>query len=78
VRIAVGRASTRRAAFFQLAFVGLLFLLTLCLAGLQPVGESPLGKVVFSLWLTAAVLNLAVALWVWRAIRWVDRNDRWG
>jgi hypothetical protein len=78
VRIAVGRASTRRAAFSQVATLGLICLLALCVAGVESASDSLLGRVAFSAALAAAAVNLVLALWVWRAVRWVDRNGRWG
>ena len=77
VRLAVGRVSTRKATLTQLAIVGSNLAIFLCITAVAWGSESLLGKIAFALGLAGTALVLIRILWVWLAIRWVDRNGQW-
>lgn len=77
VQLAVGRTSTRRAAFSQLAILSLNLSILLLITGMESVSESLFGRIAFAVGLAGTVLNLILAIWVWLAVRWVDRNGQW-
>jgi hypothetical protein len=60
----------------QLA-IALTFGILLAMTGLEWGSESALGKVAVALGLIGVVLQAVAALWVWLAIRWVNRNGQW-
>jgi hypothetical protein len=77
VQLAVGRSLDRRRAQAILTFLGLNFAILLAITGLEWGSESVLGKVAVALGLIGMVLQALAVLWVWFAIRWVNRNGQW-
>jgi len=77
VQLAVGRTLERRRVQTIWMFLALTFAILLAMTGLEWGSESVLGKVAFVLGLIGMALQGVAALWVWLAIRWVDRNGRW-
>ena len=77
VRLSVGRTSTRRAAFSQLTILGLNLSILLAITGIESTSESLFGRIAFAIGLVGMVVNVILALWVWLAVRWVDRNGQW-
>ncbi len=77
VRLVLGRSWDRRREQALLMFLGLNFVMLLAMTGLEWGSESVLGKVVFTLGLIGMLLQALVALWLWLAIRWLDRNGQW-
>jgi hypothetical protein len=77
VRLAVRRISTRRAAFSQLAILALIFCILFVFAGAESASESLFGRIAFGVDLVGMVLIVILALWMWLAVRWMDRNSQW-
>jgi uncharacterized membrane protein len=77
VRVAVGRTSTRQAAFSQFAILCLNLAILLAITGVESTSNSLFGKIAFALGLAGMALNVILVLWVWQAVRWVDRNGHW-
>jgi hypothetical protein len=67
VRLAVKRAWKRRSALFQLKFMGLFLLLFLYI--------TLSGNIVLGL--AGMAIEVFITLWLWLAVRWVDRNGQW-
>jgi hypothetical protein len=78
VRLAARAGTKRQAVLVQ---VGCLILLTgigRLVAATESGSSSFLGAVALPLGLAGAVLCGGAALWSWLAVRWVDRNSKWG
>jgi len=57
--------------------MGLSFTILLAMTGLEWGSESVLGRVAVALGLIGMVVQAVAALWVWLAVRWVNRNGQW-
>ena len=77
VWLAIGRASTRRAALSHLTILGLNLSLFLGITGVESASQTVLGKIALALGLAGTVFGVISMLWVWLAVRWVDRNGQW-
>ena len=80
VRLAVREGTKRKTALGQI--VALVLLTCMCIGHLVTANESGsdsfLGALALPLRLASAGLCAAAALWSWLAVRWVDRNSKWG
>lgn len=77
VRYALGRISTRKSALSQCTVLGLNLALLGCITTPLSETDTVFGKIGFGVALAGIVVNLVLILWVWLAVRWVDRNGQW-
>jgi hypothetical protein len=78
VRLALGRISTRRVALSQCtALLANLIMLLACIALPLSGSETLFGMIGLGVVLAGMVVDLILILWVWLAVRWVDRHGQW-
>ena len=74
VRAVVGQSASRQKVQSQLAFLVLISGVCLALTALL----ASRIEVAFVLMLVATAFLAGGAIWIGLAIRWIDRNGRWG
>ena len=78
VRLAARAGAKRQTIMVQVGGFVLLTGIGLLVAALESGSSSFLGALALPLGLAGAVLCGGAALWSWLAVRWVDRNSKWG
>jgi len=78
VRIVLREGMKRSAAKTQTVVFLILFFIAISIAaGINWDEASTLGKIAVPLELVFAAFVLVFAIWMWTAVRWVDRNGKW-
>jgi hypothetical protein len=78
VRLAVPAGTKRQVAKVQIGCIVLITGIGLLVTALGSGSSSFLGAVELPVGLGLAVMGGGAALWSWLAVRWVDRNGKWG
>jgi hypothetical protein len=78
VRLVAREGTKRQTALVQLGCLVLLTASGLLTAAVASGSTAILGALALRLGLAEAGLAAALALWFWLAVRWVDRNSKWG
>jgi hypothetical protein len=78
VRLAARQATQRGTALIQVRILVLLTGIMLAVGATASGSRSWLGEVTMFWGLISACLGACGAAWTWLAIRWVDRNSKWG
>ena len=77
VRWAVGRRSDRPTAIRLLRVQAMNTAVMVLIVALSFSSESLVGRISLVAGLIGVLLLVPLCLWMWRAIRWMDRNGGW-
>jgi hypothetical protein len=77
VRVAARAGTKRQTVLVQIGLCVLLAGIGLLGAAIESGSNSFLGSLTLPGGLAVASLGAGAALWLWLAVRWVDRNSKW-